>query len=395
MRFLPRGRAGAHPLRRAGRWLQPAALAFLALSGTAISGEGRAAAEEQLRPKQVVIAPGDTLTGLAMRFYGSPAAVERIMAANKISDANTILAGTALVLPDSSTPAAPAAPSSAGSASAAIRTITVEPGDTLSAISMRVYGTSAFAGAIAAANGITDPNLVFAGAKLTVPASPPAATGNAAGPGSAPRSGSAAAAASSGPLAGKRICLDPGHGGNPEPGATYSFSDGKVLREAEVTLDISKTLRAWLEADGAQVTITRNSDLFLSLESRAYLCNNAGADIALSIHMNGGDDPNWNGALTLFFKEIDKRLAETVATALHVGLAKSAPGMFFNYGARSFSGTFLSGTTMPAIIVEPVFITNPDEARALLAPTAVPTSRRNQIVLEIYRGVRMYFAAGR
>jgi N-acetylmuramoyl-L-alanine amidase len=54
-----------------------------------------------------------------------------------------------------------------GSANAAFAaTTTVRPGDTLSAIATRYHTTVT---ALAAANGITNPNLVFAGAKLTLP----------------------------------------------------------------------------------------------------------------------------------------------------------------------------------------------------------------------------------
>lgn len=339
-----------------------------------VAGARPLRAEDPSRPAKVTVQPGDTLSDIAVRFYGSPAAMERIKAANKLADPNLIMAGTTLVLPPADGPL-PAA----GGPAAAGRQITVEPGDTLSALSQRLYGSPVYAAALAALNGVTDPNMVFAGMKLTVPAAPPAVT---AGPG----------AAAAGPLAGRRICLDPGHGGAEEPGAVFDFGDGKVLREADVTLDVARTLRGWLLADGAAVTLTRTSDVYLGLDERAAVCNAAGADIVVSIHLNGGSNPAWNGALALFFKSIDQRLAERLAVALQAGLARNAPGLPFTaYGAQPFEGRVLLRTTMPAVIVEPVFLTNPAEARALLAPTVQGNSRRNQIVLETYRGIRMYF----
>ncbi|MER3419837.1 MAG: hypothetical protein C4290_04605, partial [Chloroflexota bacterium] len=58
-----------------------------------------ARAQSPGRPQQVVVQPGDTLSGIAVRFYGSPAAVERIRAANKLADPDRILAGSTLLLP--------------------------------------------------------------------------------------------------------------------------------------------------------------------------------------------------------------------------------------------------------------------------------------------------------
>jgi N-acetylmuramoyl-L-alanine amidase len=194
------------------------------------------------------------------------------------------------------------------------------------------------------------------------------------------------------PLAGRHICLDAGHGGVEEPGAVFEFGDGRLLREADVTLDVTRALRAWLIADGATVTMTRTTDTYLGLDERAAICNASGADITVSMHLNGFRDPFHNGALALFLKLIDRRLAERLAAALYAGLSKNAPsGRFLNYGAQEFDGRVLLRTTMPAVIVEPVFLTNPAEARALLATTAQAESRRNQIVLETYRGIRAYF----
>ncbi len=345
-------------------------LLLLALLSAARAAPARAQGPN--RPQQVIVQPGDTLSGIAVRFYGSPAAVERIRAANRLSDPDRILVGSTLLLPpadDATVPAVSGGP---------VRRVTVAPGETLSAIAAREYGSAAYAPALAAANGISDPDRVLAGATLTLPAALPLAV---------------AAPTSKGPLAGRRICLDPGHGGAVEPGAVFDFGDGRVLREADVVLDIARTLRAWLQADGADVTLTRTEDRYLALDERAVICNSAGADIAVSLHLNGGDDPAWNGALTLFAKLIDRRLAEVLAVALQNGLARTAPGRpFYAFGARPFDGHVLLRTFMPAVIVEPVFLTNPAEARALFAPTSQPDSRRNQIVLETYRGIRMYFA---
>ena len=447
----PHGPKGS--LRRRGV-LGLALAAALAVAAIANAGGPSPVRAQEARAQSVVVKEGDTLAGIAVRFYGSPAAVERIASANRLADPNRIISGMTLNLPAEAGSLPAAAASTAATAASSrmsdvsgARTVMVEPGDTLSVVSERLYGSGIHAAGIAALNGITDPDRLIAGTRLTVPATPPAAAGPAASssagasstrsvtvqPGDtlsaialrlygsadhaaglatlngigdtnrivagmtivAPTTppGGAARAVSGRPLAGRRICLDPGHGGVEEPGAVYDFGNGSILREADAVLDITRTLRAWLEADGAIVAMTRAGDTFLDLDGRAALCNNFGAEITVSMHLNGGVNTSWNGALTLFFKAMDRRLAERIVAALQGGLAPSAPGPRFTaYGAQAFEGRVLLRTVMPAVIVEPVFLSYPAEALALRAPTSQPGSRRHQIVTETYRGLRMYFS---
>ena len=108
------------------------------------------------------IRSGDTLSSIASRYHTTVAA---LAAANHISNPNVIYAGQSLTVPDSysSTPAPAPAQTSSGSVS-----YTVKSGDSLSAIASR-YGTTV--AAIAARNGISNPNLIYVGQKLTIPTS--------------------------------------------------------------------------------------------------------------------------------------------------------------------------------------------------------------------------------
>jgi LysM repeat protein len=100
---------------------------------------------------------GDTLSALSRRFGTT---VDALMAANpQIRNANLIFAGQTLNLPGSAD-SFQAAPSSSGGQ------YTVRAGDTLSAIGAR-FGVSYQA--IAAANGIENPNLIYPGQRLTIP----------------------------------------------------------------------------------------------------------------------------------------------------------------------------------------------------------------------------------
>ncbi|HXQ60368.1 MAG TPA: LysM peptidoglycan-binding domain-containing protein [Acidimicrobiales bacterium] len=119
----------------------------------------------------VEVRSGDTLSSLAARF-GTTAGV--LASVNHLADPNLVLAGTVLQLPTSSTAAA-----SGPTQVVAGGTVTVRPGDTLTSLAAH-YGTTA--AALASVNHITNPNVVFAGMQLTLPAGVLVATATAVAP---------------------------------------------------------------------------------------------------------------------------------------------------------------------------------------------------------------------
>ena len=148
-----------------------------------------------------------------------------------------------------------------------------------------------------------------------------------------------------------------------------------LFRNDYETLEELPKLAQRLRAQGADVTLTRQSDLTLELANRAYLCNISGADIAISVHLNGVDNRAINGALALHGKASDVPLAEAMAGVMQSGLFGTARADTIDFGARHFGARVLLYTTMPAVLVEPAFLTNPAEARSLLdagAPASVP-----------------------
>jgi len=103
---------------------------------------------------------GDTLSAIARRFGVS---VADLVAANGLADPNHIRYGAGLAIPA----AGAAANASAAAPQAAPATHVVQPGEHLSGIASS-HGTTVEA--IAAANGLTDPNYVVAGSRLVLPA---------------------------------------------------------------------------------------------------------------------------------------------------------------------------------------------------------------------------------
>jgi len=107
------------------------------------------------------------------------------------------------------------------------------------------------------------------------------------------------------------IVLDPGHGGR-DPGALGSFG----MREKEVTLDISRRVRDLLvRNDLAEVTLTRNSDRFVSLEGRKDFANGRKADLFVSIHANSSTTTGLHGVETYTLDNSNNRAILRLAKA--------------------------------------------------------------------------------
>lgn len=139
-----------------GRGLSTA-VAGAALSTAALFGALPVGAE----PPTHVVQFGDTLTKISQRYFGFPAYVRKIAAANGITNPDLIFAGATLRLPEPDQPVI--------ISGATVETVVVQPGDTLRGISARLYGDEARYIEIAGANGIQNPDLIFPGTVLKVP----------------------------------------------------------------------------------------------------------------------------------------------------------------------------------------------------------------------------------
>jgi N-acetylmuramoyl-L-alanine amidase len=209
----------------------------------------------------------------------------------------------------------------------------------------------------------------------------------------------AAAAAPARPL--PVIVLDPGHGGV-EPGAIGPSG----LMEKDLTLDLARRLKTLLERQGATVVLTRDDDRVLPLDDRTAIANHNRAMLFISIHLNASKRKAAVGAETYFlstaatdaeartlaglenkayeppdaaapstsatppdhglelilwdlaqnsFLAESSRLAEAIQTELN-----TATGVR-DRGVRQAPFRVLMGATMPAILIEAGFISNPEE----------------------------------
>ena len=191
-------------------------------------------------------------------------------------------------------------------------------------------------------------------------------------------------------ISGRRIVLDPGHGG-PDPGAVGRTG----LKEKDLVLEIAFRLRRLLGRAGAYVVMTRETDRDFGGEEatllarkrrdlayRVGLANRLKADVYLSIHANSIADPRWAGAQVFYCP--GRPLARELAASLQAALtAHLGP----NYRlAKPAEYRVLVETQMPAVVVEVGFLSNPAE-EALLATSAY----REKIAEALYQGLLHYF----
>jgi N-acetylmuramoyl-L-alanine amidase len=181
-----------------------------------------------------------------------------------------------------------------------------------------------------------------------------------------------------------KVVLDPGHGGTDSGAVNTKYG----LKEKDQTLEVATSLKALLEDDGCTVYMTRTGDKTLSNNDRYTYANTTGADILVSIHMNGASNPFTDYTTTLFGKwRKDKELANTVFGSLSTLPAADGTGTIATRTPYSFASGVLLKSNMPATIAETVFITNATEGQLLSDPTEV---RQQQITEALRTGIEEY-----
>ncbi|GAB3058664.1 peptidoglycan-binding protein [Virgibacillus ainsalahensis] len=151
-----------------------------------------------------------------------------------------------------------------------------------------------------------------------------------------------------------KVFLDPGHGDH-DPGAI-----GYGLQEKDVVLDIALETAKILENqfDGVAVELSRTDDTFIELEDRANMANNWGADYFVSFHVNA-----WlgigSGFETYIYNENVSNETRDRQEDMHDYLIDRID--VNDRGKKSADFSVLRNTTMPAILLEYMFIDNAAE----------------------------------
>ena len=171
------------------------------------------------------------------------------------------------------------------------------------------------------------------------------------------------AVADSGPnLLGKRIVLDAGHGG----------TDGGVvvdgIREADLVWELTSRLQGRLSALGVQTWSTRGPHNGATDEQRAQLANEVGADLVLSIHIDGSASPRAHGIAAYYYGagESSSTIGERLADLAQRELVARTGMLDCRTHGKSWS--LLRLTRMPAVRVELGYLTADEDRNKLLDP---------------------------
>lgn len=162
------------------------------------------------------------------------------------------------------------------------------------------------------------------------------------------------------------VCIDPGHGGT-DPGAIGP----RGTREKGINLSIAQTLVVFLKTRGIQAFLTRSGDETITLSERVELANRLEAGIFVSIHSNASQSAATQGIETFYHGASVRgsRLADAVQRELiaefigHKNLGAKSDSLLYRDGLY-----VLRNTSMPAIVVETEFLSNPVQEKFLSLP---------------------------
>ena len=221
------------------------------------------------------------------------------------------------------------------------------------------------------------------------------------------------------------IVIDPGHGGR-DPGASGSFS-----KEKEINLAIALKTGNYLKQNFENVTVifTRDKDMTVDLIERPKIANRNNADLFISIHTNWAKVKSVAGAetfvmghtkdqanLEVAMKENEVILLEEDHSTKYAGFDPKSPESYIMFtlmqnvfleqstdlaakiqdqfntrvnrndrGVKQAGFWVLYNTTMPAVLIETGFITNPAEEKYLNSDTG-----QDYLASAIFRACRDY-----
>ena len=150
------------------------------------------------------------------------------------------------------------------------------------------------------------------------------------------------------------VCIDPGHGGK-DPGAVANG-----LQEKDLNLDIARKVKPLVEAAGYSVIMTRESDVYLSLEDRCAIANRAHAAIFVSIHNNAYMQDDQGTETYCFYNSAEGR---RLATEVHREVVKRIERP--DRGVKEAGFYVIKNTDMTSALLEGAFLTNVEDAKLL------------------------------
>jgi N-acetylmuramoyl-L-alanine amidase len=187
-----------------------------------------------------------------------------------------------------------------------------------------------------------------------------------------------------------RFVIDPGHGGE-DPGAIGPAG----TKEKDISLAVSMMVAGVIAGGaGTECRLTRYSDKAVSLDSRCGIANSFSVDAFLSIHCNSFRKESARGFEV--WTSPGYTAADEIASSIWLSLRAAFPDMIARAdtsdGDPDKESRFrvLVGTSMPAVLVELGFISNPEE-ESMLKDAAFQTQAAYAIgssFLEAVNGTR-------
>ena len=164
-------------------------------------------------------------------------------------------------------------------------------------------------------------------------------------------------------LRGKRIVIDPGHGGD-DLGVVAGG-----LREADIAWDLARRLEGRMKATGMEALISRGPNHSPTELERAKFANDAGADLFLSLHSDKNPSPRAQGVASFHFGN-GNGTTSTVGELLAGFIQREVAARTGMLDCRTHykSWDIFTRTRCPAVRVEIGYLTNPDDARKLGDP---------------------------
>ncbi len=173
------------------------------------------------------------------------------------------------------------------------------------------------------------------------------------------------------------VMIDAGHGGKDKGAAS-----GEMF-EKDITLILAKRIKALNQSDNIKIILTRETDIYQSPQQKAALAKEAGADLFISIHVDGAPATAKDMRTGMFVyvardqyanSEASKLLASAVITNFqkNYGLNVTA-----NPQQRENGIWVLQANSCPSVLIEAGCINNPSDLDYLRTDKAVETFANN------------------
>ncbi len=177
-------------------------------------------------------------------------------------------------------------------------------------------------------------------------------------------------------VTGKTIVLDPGHGGtyktqtsksDPYGAKYYDYKEKKWHYEKDMNLESAKKIAKHLEAFGANVVLTRDSDEYVTLERRAEIAVENKADMFVSIHVNGNRTTSVRGLEVYSLPSANEGTKDSKKLAKYIN--KRFDDLFEDKKSKLKENDYkvLTHTKdIPGALIELGYLSNPTDRKYLL-----------------------------